>query len=287
MRESESSDRETTDDSERPGEGRPQSPDTTTTAPDPDAASPPKPRRKFALARKPSRRLLAFTGAVIVGLAALGGGVFGLVWAFTRVPNSAQLAAAGSAESARQWRWLPAGKIFPAVINYKTSQGTRTHATLVGIAPQAPCAKALDTATAKTADKAGCLTVLRATYADASDTVVTTVGVAVMKSRSAADKADAAFTSAPDSGVLPAAFPATVAAEVNARGRLLTDEQEVGRYLIFSASGYADGRKAPKDPTADLAVASQTGDLSTTVNDQTLDRLSPPSNPCADREVRC
>lgn len=271
-----------------PGDGAPPAADAGDTVPAGEAVQPDgeagKPKKQR---RRPSRRLLALAGLVIAGLAALGGGVFGLVWAFTRTPTPAQVTAAGARQSAQQWRWLDAGKIFPATVSYKTTQGASTRAALVGIAPQAPCPKALDKATAKTVDKSGCETMLRATYADQSGTVLATVGVAVMKSESAANVADSNLDSSASSGLYPVAFPGTVSGAFSAQGREVMSEQATGRYLIFSVTGFADGRKSSPGSASSLSVSSPESDLTTALTDKAMDILSAPSKPCTSQEVRC
>ena len=99
----------------------------------------------------------------------------------SRHPTRAQINAAGQREFAVLWQRLPAGRIFPASVGYVNSLGADTTATLVGIAPQARCAAAVD-ARAAAVLAAGCLTVLRATYTDASRTALATIGIAVMRS---------------------------------------------------------------------------------------------------------
>lgn len=286
MQESERSDSGTEDDGERSGEDLPQSQDTITAAPEPGATSPtpgevPKPDE--APKRKPGRRLFALIALTVAGLAALGGGVFGLAWAFSRVPDSAQVAAVADAESARQWRWLPAGRIFPATVGYQTSvSSVQTQATLVGIAPQASCAKAADKATARALTTAGCVAVLRATYTDASHTVLDTVGVAVMKSAAAANNADAALVSGATSGLLPVSFPGTVSSAFTRQGRVLMDMQVIGPYLVFDSAGYADGRKRVA-----VSIGFGLNDLTSALSTEVMRSFTPSSNPCVDREVRC
>lgn len=238
-----------------------------------------------------NRRLAGLIGLMVVGLAALGGGVFGLVWAFTRVPNSAQVTAAANAESDQQWRWLTAGKIFPATVGYETSFSVKTQAALVGIAPQEPCAKAFDASLARTLDKQGCVTVLRATYADASHTVLATVGIAVMKSSDAADAVDNKITASSSSGLLPLSFPGTIAEAFTRQAREITSEAASGRYLVFYAAGFADGRKTseigPSDKSQATSGETTADDLASSLSNAVTNPLSAPSNPCNDREVRC
>jgi hypothetical protein len=249
----------------------PETPDGTPGA-EPDA----KPRGK--------KRLLALIALSVVGLAVLGGGIAGAVWAYTRQPTPDQVAAAGDRLSAQEWRTLTAGQIFPATVSYTDTLGRRTKATLVGIAPQASCATGFDAAAARVLDKAGCLTVLRATYADVSGAVLDTVGTAVMTSVAAANAADDDLGPGATTGLLPVSFPGTIAGGFTRQARELTGLQVAGRYLVASAAGYADGRK-----TADGTSSGESGpaDLSGNVADAVGNVLGSPSSPCANQEIRC
>lgn len=294
MRESERPESGNEDGGERPREDLPQPQDTITAAPEPDSASPPPgavPEPDEAPKRRPGRHLFALIALTVAGLAALGGGVFGLVWAFSRVPDPAQVTAVANAESARQWRWLPAGKIFPATIGYQTAFSTQTRATRVGIAPQEPCAQAFDGSLARLLDKQGCVTVLRATYADASRTVLDTVGIAVMKSEAAANAVDAKIMPSAPPGLLPLSFPGTIAAAFTRRAREQVSEHAEGRYLFFSAAGYADGRKTavtgPSELSPSASRETTVDDLASSVAGAVAGPFSESSTPCADPEVRC
>lgn len=72
---------------------------------------------------------------------------------------------------------------------------TRQYLTRAGIARPAACARAADPAVAQVLTRAGCVTVLRAAYVDASGTEVVTVGVAVMRNTAAATQASQAVGS--------------------------------------------------------------------------------------------
>jgi hypothetical protein len=123
----------------------------------------------------------------VVELDAAGGGTAGLVAVASRHPTQAQISAAGQREFAVLWQRLPAGKIFPASVGYVNSLGAETTATMVGVAPRARCAAAVDARAAAVLAAAGCLTMLRATYTDASRTALATIGIAVMRSADGAD----------------------------------------------------------------------------------------------------
>src|SRR5262245_18709317 len=98
-------------------------------------------------------------------------------------------------EIARRWRAMPKTQLFPTSIGYRVSGrviGGKTGLTLkawrLAIAPQAPCAKAAGgrPALMKLLNRDGCQTVLRATYADATSSLVVTVGIAVLGDQASA-----------------------------------------------------------------------------------------------------
>jgi hypothetical protein len=239
---------------------------------------PARPRRRA--------RLITVIALLVVGLIAAGGGAGGLVWVHTRKPTPAQVAAAGQREYAVQWRWLTAGQIFPAKVGYTSSLGTQTSAILVGIAPQASCSAALDAAVARVLNAAGCVTVLRATYADPSGTVLATIGVVVMRSTLAADHVLDNLRADSSTGLLPVSFPGTIADKFTRQTRETVSSQGTsGEYLIFDAGGYADGRKTTSEQSTDGETAAS--DLPTQLVNALSTSFSASSNPCTLPEVRC
>lgn len=232
------------------------------------------------------RRAAVITALLLAGLGGLGGGGYGLFHELTRGPTHAELARAGNAEQAQRWRELPVGKIFPAAIPYTTDAipyttiaGTAEQAHLVGVLPAGDCSSAVDPATAPVLAAHGCRSMLRATYADLSGTVLVTIGVAVMPGTAAAGSASGALPLG--HGVLPAGFAGTIASRFGGDKHLAYDSSSgVGPYLIMAALGYADGRAAPEMPDAVRDLASE---LETRVTD-TLDASVPP---CRAKDVRC
>jgi hypothetical protein len=242
----------------------------------------------------PGRRPRTF-GIIIVlilitGLGAAGGGAAGLVAVAGRHPTQAQISAAGQREFAVLWQRLPAGKIFPASVGYENSLGAATTATLVGIAPQAPCAAAVDARAAAVLAAAGCLTVLRATYTDASRTALATVGIAVMRSANGADTVLRTLAAGGHGGLLPVSFPGTVASLFTSKARETASAQSTaGPYLFLYAAGYADGRSTRLGPPIGAAYLGETvtTDLGADVVTGLATAFQRPANPCSDRNVRC
>jgi hypothetical protein len=221
-----------------PGAGDPAPGLATWTWEPPRQAEPPARRRRAG-------RVIALVALIVVGVAGLGGGGTLLSRELTRGPTVAEKAAAVQEEIATRWQRYRAGEIFTPTLAYSSSdEGANFTATLVGIAPAASCAAALDPALAAFLRRYGCVTVLRATYLDYSGTQVVTVGVVVMKSTSAADVAIAEDASVPASaGVRAVAFPGTLADQFGgSQRRFLSAISSLGTYLFLAASGYTDGR---------------------------------------------
>jgi hypothetical protein len=85
---------------------------------------------------------------------------------------------------------------------------------------------------------------LRATYIDATGSLVVTVGVAVMPGQAAAEASARALPVQQGlrSGVRPLAYRDTLTTGFGDAQRQLTAAISRGPYLILSATGYADGR---------------------------------------------
>jgi hypothetical protein len=154
-------------------------------------------------------------------------------------------------EAARRWRVLSAGKIFPTTIAYQlpaaalaANAGLPLKAYRVGISEQTSCAMASDPAAARVLSADHCSAMLRATYADETDSMLVTVGVAVMPGARAARSAAGALSAGQElqHGIRAAAFGGTLAAAFGERQQQLSWATSAGPYLILSTAGYADGR---------------------------------------------
>jgi hypothetical protein len=198
--------------------------------------------------KRPPRKRRSWLLPVALGLAAvlgLGAGAYGGLQVkreLDRPPTRTEKDIASVQEMAMRWRTLPAGEIFPETVDYG-EDGMHELATRVGIAPQASCAKALDAAIAKVVTANGCTTVLRATYLDATQTIVSTVGVAVLPDEASVWKSSRSLRSQfGERGVRPVAFPGTLSALFGDSARQNFAATEFGNYLIFAAGGFGDGR---------------------------------------------
>ena len=200
-----------------------------------------------------------------LALAALGIGLLGLAgagWGLTdqltaRTFTASQRQQITNWEYGKRWRSLPADQVFPADASYPPpasiddDPGLRLGVHRVGIAKQATCAAATDPAAAAVLDHDGCSAVLRATYADDTDSYVVTVGVAVLPGAAQAEAAAHGLsrdTSASGLGptVHPVSFAGTPAAWFTGRRRQLSGAVSAGTYVVLYTVGYTDRRPAER-----------------------------------------
>ncbi|WP_248965297.1 hypothetical protein [Sphaerisporangium perillae] len=225
---------------------------------------------------------MLWSGIGLVALLGLAAGAYGgleVKRELDRPPTRPEKDAASLQEIALRWRTRAAGDIFPATVDYG-SGGKKDLALRVGIAAEAPCAKALDATIDKIVASYGCKTVLRATYLDATETLVSTVGVAVLANGGAASKASVLIWSpTPRRGVRAVAFPGTGSARFRDAARQYFTSTDTGNYLIFVAGGYADGRRQVKsDRPAIFLFSSRIAVQVSSLLDQRID-------PCTVRGV--
>ncbi|GLW12907.1 hypothetical protein Misp01_80350 [Microtetraspora sp. NBRC 13810] len=197
-----------------------------------------------------------------------------LAWA--AILASSWPAAHGGATSpvGDRWRSWPATRVFPPSVPATSPSGARIRYLLAGVAREARCEDALQPEAARALARLGCVTTLRATYTDSTQTYVVTAGIAVLS-------ASAPSAATPVAGrlgiretgpmrerpptVRPAPFPGGAAEGFGERqyvaGALAAGHD---RYVVLTAAGYADGRPyapgVPADPrltraARDLAAA--------------------------------
>jgi len=219
---------------------------------------------------------------LVVGLGAVAAGGFGL---YTEVTPQATAAEAGTAgpQTATRWLQLTAGQIFPRTIIYKsTTAGVDWPAHLVGIAPRATCLAATDPQIGPALAQSGCRALLRATYADASGTLLTTVGIAVMPGATAAAHAFSAIHNGQNAGVRTVSFAGTISGQFGNGKRTLIQTEYQGSYIFFFATGFADGRL-----THAAAGYPAIQDLGDGIVNALENTLSQTGNPCQEKDVRC
>ena len=228
--------------------------------------------------RRKRRRALAAALAVagLTGVVVGGFGVDSQLQPRTFTPSQQRRIEAW--EVASRWRTTPKTGLFPSSVRYRFGGrpfGTTRRITLtarrLGIAAQASCAKAVVAhpwllAALRRDD---CAAVLRATYADASSSLVLTVGIVVLR-----DSADAEAiagelvagrtgrTAAGRGGISrqlllrPVHLSDTPAALFGLPQRQLTWVRAAGSYVVAATVGFADGRPRVKI-TGDIYVTQE------------------------------
>lgn len=204
----------------------------------------------------------------------------------TRGPNPVELERATAVEIAGRWLSWPAGRVFPETVAYAAEQGGREKARRVGISPETRCDRAVDAGLRRTLRRTGCRGVLRATYLDALQGVVVTVGVAAFAGEEGAAAAKVALSrnGRPTPGLLALAFRGTVTDRFTSAGRQSSLVRQAGPYLVMATVGQVDGRPAKAVGEQRPTVFAFAGDIA----DRVLARLSTPARPdCGTREWLC
>jgi hypothetical protein len=197
----------------------------------------------------------------VVGLVFAGIGIAGQF--MPRQFTSAQRSRIEAWEIASRWRTTAKTKIFPARVPYDLTGALlgvpgslRLTARRLGIARQASCDQAagVGATTMSVLRKDGCQAVLRATYTDATSSLVLTVGIAVLGGDASAQSAARYLTGEAAAGqagqgavarhllLKPVQIPNTPAAAFGVRQRQLAWVVGSGSYLVMATAGFADGR---------------------------------------------
>lgn len=228
------------------------------TAPPPPAVPPPP-----AHTRRPYRAVAAGVCAVL-GLGLIGGAVTGswLISDSTAGPATRSAYTVGR----DAWHSIPVNTLFPRTLKGEGAGpgGADRVWTRLAVAPDSGCATALDPLLTKTLRTVGCAHVLRATYTDATASSVTTVGLVFTEADT--DAMRALSTRFADehldrrADLLPRTYPVqdSPADAFGNRQRaswsmhVLTEVPVV----VFSVSGFADGRATASPQPAEQAMAS-------------------------------
>jgi hypothetical protein len=206
--------------------------------------------------RRPAKGVSFAIAAVALGVAGLAVSLLGVTTQLLpRQFTVQQQIQIRDWEIGRTWRLQPAGDIFKSTVTYQppsalSGGGLTLSARRVGIARQASCSAATDAAVAAVLTRNGCQAVLRATYVDATDTYVVTVGVAVFSgsAQASAAQGEVAGASQAAAGVLTVPFGGTPAAWFTDSRRQLSASKSAGTYLVFYTVGYTG--KRPRLPVA-------------------------------------
>ncbi|MEU7280698.1 hypothetical protein AB0A69_18200 [Streptomyces sp. NPDC045431] len=216
--------------------------------------------------RHPARTGAALA-CLVLGLGLIGGAVAGAWLAGGPSPDPA--ARTAYTEARTLWHSVPVDTLFPRTLKGEDAGPGRADRvwTRVAVAPDGPCAGALDPLLLKALRPVGCARVLRATYTDATSTSVTTVGMVFTQADATAMTAlrarfgDESLDERPD--LMPRTLPApgTVAAGFGDKQRaswrvsVLTEAP----VIVYAVSGFADGRTVPDpQPAAEAMAEGQT-----------------------------
>ena len=198
-------------------------------------------------------RLTAFGALLAAGLVGLAVSAVGI--AHQLLPRHftvAQQRAIATWEVQRRWRAVPAGTIFPASVPYylpttllNSTSSMALNARLLGISPATSCAEASSGPAMQVLRTYGCSDAMRATYVDASGSLVATVAVAVMPSSAAAGTVVDQLSGTGARHPVPVralAIARTPAAGFGAAQRQLSYVMGAESYVIMATAGFADGR---------------------------------------------
>ncbi|MFD8262690.1 hypothetical protein ACFV19_28120 [Streptomyces griseoluteus] len=215
----------------------------------------------------PLARLRSRTGVaavcVVLGLGLIGGALAG---SWLTGEDGDRTADSGFAAAGSLWHNVPVDQLFPPTVQGTGAGpgGADRSWTRIAVAPDTGCAGAFDPLLARALAPVGCGRLLRATYTDATQTHVTTVGLLFTKADPAAMTGLAArfrnerLDRRTDLLPLPYAAKGTPAAGFGAKQRaswtvsVLTDAPIVA----FAVSGWADGRAVDTPEPAQDAVRS-------------------------------
>lgn len=208
-------------------------------------------------------RTAAVAVCVVLGLGLIGGAVTG---SWLTGDGGTDGRASAFATAGELWHSVPVDQLFPPTLQGQGAGpgGADRTWTRIAVAPDSGCADAFDPLLHRVLAPAGCRRLLRATYTDATQSYVTTVGLLFTKADIAAMTAlSTRFKNenlADRTDLLPRPYAAkgTVAAAFGDAQRaswtisVLTDAPVV----VYAVSGWADGRKVDAPEPADEAITS-------------------------------
>lgn len=213
-------------------------------------------------ARHPARTAAAIV-CVVLGLGLIGGAVTGS-W-LTGDSSADPASDAGYAPLRTLWHSTPVDTFFPPTLTGDGAGpgGADRTWNRIAVAPDSACAGALDPLLLKTLRTVGCERVLRATYSDATNTSVITVGLVFTDAEPAAMTAlgarftDEKLTERTD--LMPRTYPVkgTVAAGFGSaqRASWTVRVQTEAPVVVYAVSGFADGRRVTDPQPVGKATA--------------------------------
>jgi hypothetical protein len=213
-------------------------------------------------------RALAAGLLFLLGIASLAAGTLalgaGAAMAREQVGhNGLEAASDGFAFAKQAWRAMPVDHVFPPTITTRDAspvgRAERVF-TRIGVAPPATCAAAFAPGLTGLLAGRGCGPVLRADYTDATESLVTTVGVAVLDTTPSQQRRLRADMLDSPQAVEPRllAFPGTAAEAVAGRQPLARQVSMTAQlpFLVFAVTTFSDGRQAGDDPGTEAPVQS-------------------------------
>ncbi|MFI5873220.1 hypothetical protein ACIBAH_12370 [Streptomyces sp. NPDC051445] len=223
-----------------------------------------RPERYRETSRTLGRRGRAAAAAVcvVLGMGLIGGAVTGS-WLAGDSADAAERSTYATAGGL--WHNVPVDQLFPPTVDGQGAGpgGADRTWTRIAVAPDGGCADAFDPLLRRALAPVGCRRLLRATYTDATQSYVTTVGLLFTTADAAAMRAlDTRFAKeglAARADLVPKPYAAkgTVAAAFGDKQRaawtvsVLTDAPVV----VYSVSGWADGRAVDTPQPAPAATA--------------------------------
>ncbi|MGW1039779.1 hypothetical protein [Streptomyces sp. NPDC002547] len=232
---------------------------TTLAQPDTSAAGT---RRRPFLGGRVHPRIAAAAACLVLGLGLIGGAVTG-TW----------LTGDGSGEGARDafavagglWHSVPVDQLFPPTVQGPGAGpgGADRTWTRVAVAPDGTCKAAFDPLLRKALAPVGCLRLLRATYADATGSHVTTVGLLFTRADAAAMTAlnsrfrKEGLDRRTDLMPRPYAAKGTAAERFGdaQRASWTISVRTDAPVVVYSVSGFADGRTVTEPQPSAQATA--------------------------------
>ncbi|CAL9584874.1 hypothetical protein [Streptomyces sp. enrichment culture] len=221
------------------------------------------PARPRLLGRRPRPHVVAAAVCLVLGVGLIGGAATGS-WLTDDSTDTAR--DGGFSSAASLWHSVPVDELFPPTLDGKGAgpgDADRTW-TRIAVAPDSGCKGAFDPLLTEVLRPVGCERLLRATYTDATQSHVTTVGLLFTEADPAGMTSLAARFDKEDLGrrtdlmPLPYAAKGTAAEDFGARQRaawavsVLTDAPVV----VYAVSGWADGRTVAEPQSAEEAMES-------------------------------
>ncbi|MFG2513666.1 hypothetical protein [Streptomyces sp. NPDC048584] len=219
--------------------------------------------RPRPLGRRGRSQAIAAAACLVLGTGLIGGAVTG---SWLTGDSDGTGTRPGFAAAQDIWHDVPVDQLFPPTVQGKGAGpgGADRVWTRIAVAPDSDCDGAFDTLMRKVLAPVGCERLLRATYTDATQSHVTTVGLLFTKADAAAmttlarrfDKERLDRRS--DLMPLPYAAKGTAAAGFGAKQRaswtvsVLTDAPVV----VYAVTGWADGRTVDTPQPAEDAMES-------------------------------